>query len=349
MISLRRAPRSPIGLEIRSESVSLVQLAGRAGDLHVETAAAGSFETHDLSGSTREERLVQLISDLVLDHGFRGRRVVSCLGAGELFVQNVRLPQLPPDEIPHVVRFEAEERLPYPIIEAEIRHLMAGQVRQDAETRQEVILLATRRARVSEQLNLLEQAGLAPVAVDVEPCAVVRALARLPQPENVRTAYLNLGESATTVLFSDGHQILFLKYIHIGGQHLDQAVSKHLGMSMTEAARMRRIVNRAPALDADDEIHRSVIDAIRVPLDAITTEIELCLRYYKVTFRGKPLDRAVLCGSEATRWLEEFLTDRLGVACGVGDPFQTLGQIDQPEICREFPWQWSTAVGLALH
>ena len=49
----------------------------------------------------------------------------------------MRLPKLPAEEMDNVVRGEAEGRLPFPIAEGEIRHLLAGEVRQDAGIKQE--------------------------------------------------------------------------------------------------------------------------------------------------------------------------------------------------------------------
>ena len=101
-------------------------------------------------------------------------------------------------------------------------------------------------------------------------------------------------------------------------------------------------------MDAEDETHRSVIDAIRGPLEDIGSEIELCLRYYKVTFRGKPLDKIVVTGNEASPWLLEFLADRLATPCEIGNPFESLGGTAHMSIDRERPWKWTTAVGLSM-
>jgi type IV pilus assembly protein PilM len=167
---------------------------------------------------------------------------------------------------------------------------------------------------------------------------------RLPE----RRAYLNFGESAVTVVFAEGDEILFLKYIPGGGHQLDQAVARHLNLGLADAAQMRTSVTTAPELDATNELHRSVIDAVRGPLEATTAEIELCLRYYKVTFRGRPLERITLTGSEAGMWLAEFLTERLALHCDLGNAFERLSRWPTSASALERPWRWTTAVGLAL-
>ena len=39
----------------------------------------------------------------------------------------------------------------------------------------------------------------------------------------------------------------------------------------------------------------------------MSSEIELCLRYYKVTFRGQPLEKVLVAGNEASPWLAEYM------------------------------------------
>ena len=351
MIALNRNRQFPIGLHLESRSATLVQLMGSPGSLSAR-ATAHSELPYDENASPEEQDAVvaSTLRKLIADHHFKGRQVVSCLGSQELFVQNVRLPQLPPEEVEKVVRWEAEERLPYPVADAEIRHMSAGEVRQDADTKQEVILLACHRGVVDRHIGILEQAGLMPAAIDIEPSAVLRPLlaAKTDGSAPSRRAYLNLQEKSTTVIFAEGDQILFLKYIASGGHHLDLAVSRHLDLSPTEAARMRSVVTSSMTLDAEDEIHRSVIDAIRKPLESMSTEIELCFRYYKVTFRGKPLEKLVVTGEEASPWLLEFLSERLAVPCEMGNPFNALARWPTSASALERPWRWTTAMGLSL-
>jgi type IV pilus assembly protein PilM len=169
-----------------------------------------------------------------------------------------------------------------------------------------------------------------------------------PVAEGTRRAYLNLGEKATTVMFAENQRILFLKYVSIGGYHLDRAVANHLDLDLAQAARMRARVSSSQELDVEDEIHRSVIDSIRDPLEAIGSEIELCLRYDKVTFRGRGLEKMIITGDNASPWLIEYFAQRLGTPCEMGDPFGALAHRPTAPASLDRPWRWTTAMGLSL-
>jgi len=349
MIALRRNSMRPIGLHWGPRSVTMAQLAGPLDQLETHALARADLPCDDSTESAEHDHVIaETITKLLADHHFKGRRVVSCLGSEELFLQNVRLPQLPPEEVEKVVCWEAEERLPYPVSEAEIRHLLAGEVHQDANIKQEVILMACHQGVLKRHLGVLEQAGLTVEAIDVEPCAILRGTGGAESESAVRHACLHLGENATAVIFADGARILFLKYVNCGGTHLDQAVARHLDLSLAEAARMRMSVMMTPSLDTENEVHRSVIAAIRSPLETLSAEIELCLRYFKVTFRGKPLEKILVTGHEATPWLAEFLENNLRTSCELGNPFQLLAKWPTSPSVLERLGQWTTAIGLSL-
>ena len=353
MIAMKQPRLRPIGLELSPQSARLVQLAGRPDALSVHVMASASLP-HDenTSPEDRDRSISASLKRLLNDHPFKGRRAVSCLDSHELFMQNVRLPQLPDDELAKIIAIEAEERLPYAAADAEIRHLRAGPVRQESTVKDEVILLAHPRKAVDRHIRVLEQAGLVPLAIDVQPCAALRCLREADHEDSSqilrRRAYLNLSATATTIAFAEGDQILFLKDIGIGGNDLDQAVLRHLELDLPEAAGMRRSVMDAPRLDPDNEIHRSVVDAIREPLETMAAEIQLCLRYYKVTFRGKPIDKMVVAGCEGSQLLMEFLADRLSTPCELANPFAALAQQPTSQAQLAEPWQWTTAVGLSM-
>jgi type IV pilus assembly protein PilM len=352
MIALNRSCQHPIGLHLGPRLVRLMQLGQRSDARTIHAMAEAEIPSEESSApELRVRETSAIIRRLLADHGFHGRQVVSCVGAQDLFVQNVRMPQLPPEEITSVLKWEAAERLPYPVEEAELRHIFAGPLRQDGNQKQEVILLACHRGVIERHVELLEQSGLAPLAIDLDPCAILRALEPASPPEEFggRQAYLNFGEAATTVVFADRDQILFLKSIVGGGQNLDQAVAQHLELDPKEAVRMRAAVTSASTLNPADDVHRSVIDAIRAPLESVSAEVELCLRYYKVTFRGKPLDRIIVTGSEACPWLVEFLGDRLGTSCVLGNPLDSSKTLPGVSADLSRPCQWTTAFGLARH
>lgn len=350
MLTLTRTRLSPLGLHLGRHTATVVQLAGSAERLELRTTVQGRLPQVEGCSSDEADQLVaNALRRLIIDHRLGGRKVMTCLSADELFVETVRLPQLPPDEIAKIVPWEAAERLPYPLAEAEVRHLMAGEVRQDNVVKQEVILLASPREVIQRRLRVLELAGLTPIGIDVEPCAWLRCLHRAGRlAETSRMAYLFCGETTSTVMFAEGQRALFLKSFPIGGRLFDEAVAQSLAVDVETAASMRTDVFAAAALDGENEVHRSIIESLRPIFDSLVAELELCLRYYKVTFRGRPLDGLVLSGSEAAPWLAEYLGERVGVQTHTINPFDCLSRVPTSAKLNQCAGRWATAMGLAM-
>lgn len=341
---------TPIGVHVTRTGAAIAQLQERAGGLTVRALA--NVDLRDLEGKENEEwdlLAARRIGDALSSHNFSGRRGVSCLSGEDLTIQNLRLPQLPPEEIASAIELEAQERINASTDEYEIRYLKAGEVRQESQVKQEMILIGATHHEVHRQIRILEQAGLQAVAIELEPLSVLRChLKQLaPHSNTGSTAFVHIAEEGTTVLFSDGKQISFLKTIPTGSRLLDESVGKHLGVDVYEASRMRAALQSVEELDPHDEIHRSIIEGIRQPLESLCVETELCLRYYKVTYRNKPISEIVMSGGETCPWLGEYFHARLGLPCRLANPF--AGLKEQLRIShRERSGSWITSLGLAM-
>ena len=337
---------SPMGVDIGSRSVKLVQLSADRQRL-IDAARWDLPGGEAAGGELRGARLTEALRSVCEGRQFRGRDAVLCLGARELFVQNVRVPKAPPGEFEQIVRQEASGRIPFPVAEAEIRYLDAADVRQGDLTRREVIVLACHQPVLAELLSAVEDAGLRPVAVDVEPSALLRCYAaqfRRDEDKQQRSIYVHVGTGNTAVVIAQGSDALFIKYVEIGGRQFDEAVARHLTLDAEAAWSLRRHNGDRRADQQDPEVARGVGEAVRGVVERLTHEVSLCVRYHSVTFRGQPLARLVLCGGEATQSLLDALALKLNLKCELGEPLRSY----EPSRAAWRPSQWDVAAGLAL-
>ncbi|MEN6404965.1 MAG: pilus assembly protein PilM [Thermoguttaceae bacterium] len=337
---------SPIGVDIGSRSVKLLQFD--AARTRVHEAVRWDLPAEPATKpDVQDDRLIDAIRHAREDRRFRGREAVFCLSADNLFVQNIRVSPASGDELTKIVHFEAAGRLPFTSEEAEIRYLEADDVRQGDTLRREVILMACHQPAIQRLLAVAEASGLRPASIDVEPSAMLRCYHRQFRRDNDqqrRMMFVRFGASNTVVLVARGPNVMFVKYLDFGGRHFDEAISRHLKMTLPDAAALRRHNGDRRADQRDPEIERSIDESIRPALDKLTHELSLCLRYYSVTFRGQPLSKIVLGGGEATQPLADWFTARLDVPCELGDPMRPFDK--GPAGGRAT--QWDIAAGLAL-
>lgn len=336
----------PIGIDLGTRSIKMVQLSGD-GTKIVESVRwdLPSEPTDDLEVQCK--RWTQALIEAREGRRFRGNDAVVSLGSRELVVQNIRVAKPPTGDLEPLILKEIGERASFPVAETEIRYLEAADVRQGDGVRREVIVLGCKRVLLDRYLQVLTDAGLRPVAVDVEPQSLLRcynAQYRRDEDREARSIVVHVGHGSTAVVIAEGDQILFVKYIELGGKHFDEAVARHLKMDVSAAWALRRNNGDRRADQQDPEIARSVTESIRPIVDRLANEVSLCIRYHSVTFRGQALSRLVLGGGEATQNLVERLAGRIDLKCELGDPFRAYGPAQVPGRRS----QWDVALGMAM-
>jgi len=220
---------SPIGIDLGARSIKLVQFSGDRSRLvdasRVELPLLGEKPTAEEQAS----RLTAGLKKGLEGRAFKGRDVVLCLNDRQMFLQSVRVPKQSGPDLDRAVSQEAAGRVPFGVEDAEIRYLEAADVRQGDAVLREVVVFACQRAVLRQVLDVVEAARLCPVGVDVEPAALVRSYAaqfRRDDDRKARALLVHIGYLRTAAVIAQCDDLLFVKYIDIGGLHFDQAVAR---------------------------------------------------------------------------------------------------------------------------
>lgn len=330
-------------------------------------AACARLEMPGQAGLDPKQRRAQIVSalqEMARDHPFRGRRIISSLSSEELNIKNVRVPQMPEEELQSALEAEARERFDYEPGRDQLCFLDAGQVRAGTEMRNEIILLEVPGEKVEQHLSLLGDAGLTVEHIDAEPVALFRGMSRLLRrrmDEQAVSVVLDMGHSASRVVVARGRRIVFIKSIDIGGRKLTEAVARQLNLAYAEAAELRARMMQEGASPPDrtdesaphqrDSVEWTIHDAVRGEVEALTREVALCLRYCSVTFRGLRPERITITGGEAyDPALIRLLNEHMNVECVVGEPLRGIecSGADFGSDRRAPLSEWAVSAGLAL-
>lgn len=128
---------------------------------------------------------------------------------------------------------------------------MAGEVYQEQEAKQEVILMAAARDAVNQFLALASKARLDVVGMSVEPKVIVDCFAQIYRRKSdaeMTSCFVDLGCAGTRAIIARGTHILFARSIPMGGEHLTHATATALGISQQDAKLLRfQIASDQPA------------------------------------------------------------------------------------------------------
>jgi type IV pilus assembly protein PilM len=356
MFRLTRSQVLPIGVDLGSDSVKMLQLEAVDGGLSV-VAAARQAMPEDARTAGPDRRLAaaaDLVRQMLRQGGFVGRQVVLALPREMVHVKNLRMPPIPAAELSAAVDFEARNVFSFDTTAARIGYLSAGEVRQGSESRQEVIVLAATNEDLDGLVERFHNSGAIVASLDVEACALYRGIERFirrREDEQDVHVLVDIGVRQTLVVIGRGRDVSFVKTIDKGGEQLHEAVARKLGLSADEARTLRRRLAETPdAPGTRDPVRQAVFDATRGVVEDLGREIALCLRYYSVTFRGSRPSRMRLVGGEACDpVVVALLNAAVPMSVEAGRPLHSVNiSRMKPTDRRGNLSEWAVALGLAL-
>jgi len=340
----------PIGLDISARGIRAVQLRKKGDTFALVAKAEVSISPSD---SEDEERVFAILKDMFVGKVFAGRRVAVCVPDRALEIKNMRLPQMPEEELAQAALFEAQERFVTLRDGYSIRTIPAGLVGSDKSAQQELIVLAAAEEVVGNRLATLTKLGLTAARIEPTATALFRPyeqFLRRSSDGEASNVFVDIGEADARILISAGENIAFLKTCSIGGQRIDEALTKELVLSAHEATKLRVERLGSPSSQTESSENEGVVEAIKPVIEQLAKEVSLCLRYYSVTFRAERPDQVTIVGEAASPMVATLLSESLQVPVHVGKAFSACdceGVFDERELATGLP-QWTTALGLAM-
>ena len=370
-MALRKRVLLPIGIHLNLESVHMVQVEQAEGSLTLVSKASMVFppleneagdgngrwtDTAKIPPEVKENRYRQardFVRQRCSADGFRGKQAVINVPAEQLVIQQVRMAPMQPEELVSALPWELQGKLPFDPKQAVVRHIVAGTVSEDNQTKQDVIALAVPRGAVEKHIRAVEKLGLEIVGVGVEPCAmcypyIFAAGHAAAGPEGPGSLVLvHIGALATYVAIARGEETRFVKGVTLGVETVVQALADARKTSVAQARTTMSgwcAGTGSGGLISAEAVE--VYNQIRKPLGHFVDEIESCIRYYSSLARGAGIDRIVFLGPGARdRALVQVIGSHLSVPCEVGAPLRAASQA---EADGEAEPELAVALGLSL-
>lgn len=249
------APRAnAIGVDFGSDCLRLAQVQFNGTEHKLVAAASADVPQHiRQNAAARIQFFVETTRELLAQGNFRGREAILALPAASMFIQHLRVAKMNEEETKKSLPWEARGKLPIDPSQALLRHLIAGEVYQDQEPKNEVIVMAAAREFINGLLAAAAKAKLDVIGMNVEPKALVDCFTHVYRRKNeadVTSCYLDIGCVGTRAIIARGQQIFFARSIPVGGDHLSRAVAHAMRISLEEAKLLRiRLCAATSALD----------------------------------------------------------------------------------------------------
>jgi len=260
------ADKAVLGLDIGTSRIKFVEArGGRSGPVVFnigmgmtprDTIANGVIVDPDTLGAA--------VRQLLSEYGVRTRSVVSSVASqSSLVVRPIEVPRMSRDELKSTMQWEVDRHIPFAASEVvmSFEPLIAPEELPEDAQNMEVLLAVAQEDMIEAHVQTLMNAGLDPVALDVEPLSACRALIDIVGHEGAydqTIALLNIGANTTDLsIFRPGGLMSFTRPIPIAGDHVTNAIAEAMGYEFQEAERSkieegRLYIEGAPALSASN-------------------------------------------------------------------------------------------------
>ncbi|HEX2839589.1 MAG TPA: pilus assembly protein PilM [Phycisphaerales bacterium] len=337
----------------------------------------------------RMEFQLSALPKLVKKGGFKGKRAVCSIPAWQTTCKHLQFPRQDGVPLAQLVAAAIPQQLGVDPASLVYRFIEVSN-KEKSNNKVDVVLIAVERAVVDRLMETLVEAKLEPVGIQSEFMCTVRAfddIHRRLEDNKANTLYLDIGASTTKVMITHGRTLVFARMIDVGGRHLDAAIAKQMNVDEVTARQMRLALDAeteklfapaasaAPASAAEAEVDRRKDQAppgfteditkqptvavapaganLLEPLEIITDEVRLCLRYHASQFPGQKVDRIIFVGGESRhRGLTQHIARVLKLSAQIADPLARVARTGTESVLgidlKQPQPGWAVALGLCL-
>jgi len=289
----------------------------------------------------RDQLIANALEQFLARNNLAGAKVVIAAPGQSGFTRFVKLPPVEMKQVPEIVRFEAEQQIPFNIHEV----IWRWQDFKDPDSPDiEVGIFAMKRADVAEALDRFTEAGIAVDIVQMAPLALYNFMTFDGQTAaDGATLLVDVGADKTELVVADGPRV-WTRTIQLGGNNFTAALVKAFKLSFSKAEKFKRQA-------ATSKYAPQIFKAMQPVFAELVQEISRSIGYYTSLHRDSRFKRVIGLGNGfRLPGLQTFLERNLNIPVIRLDGYNELppsAVVNAPAF-TENVLSFAAAYGLAL-
>ncbi|MCH2171173.1 pilus assembly protein PilM [Myxococcota bacterium] len=341
-----------VGLDVGSTAVKAVQLStkGRGDDFELTHLGVAQLPPDAIvqGAFLNSSAIVDTIREAIDAGKIKNRNVAAAVSGHSVIVKKIRLAAMTREELENQIQWEAEQYIPFDVNEVNLDFQILGTDESSGEM--DVVLVAAKKDLIDDYVQVITEAGLKPVAIDVAAFAVENAFERNYETEaDEMVALVNVGAQVVNIIvFSQGVP-LFTRDIAAAGNQYTEEIQKTLSVGFQEAERIK--LGGGTGDDDRQMVPAEVERAMQSVTEMLVGEIGRSLDFFATTIAESRIKRALICGGGAnvSGFLRAF-QEHTGIEAQVLDPLHRMrpNSSFDSEFLEEMSPSLGVGVGLAL-
>jgi type IV pilus assembly protein PilM len=344
--------KSIIGLDIGSSSVKAVEISKKSRSKDFELTHLGVAplppEAIVQGAFLNSSAIVDAIREAVEKAKIKTKHVAAAVSGHSVIVKRVSLPAMTREELDEQIRWEAEQYIPFDVNEVNLDFQILDD--QGGEGQMDVLLVAAKKDLIDDYVQVIGEAGLMPVVVDVAAFAVENAYEANydVEPDQV-VALVNIGAQVVNINVIANGIPTFTRDITTAGNQYTEEIQKALSISFDEAERIKLGGRRGE--DSQEVVPKEVEQAMQGITETVIGEIGRSLDFYGATSAERRIEKVFLAGGSAkVAGFEAAFKERTGYDVAILNPLTRMVPSSkfEPEFLDEVAPALGVGVGLAL-
>jgi type IV pilus assembly protein PilM len=347
------------GLDISDLSLKIVKLEKKRGGFNLASFGEtpikpGLIKNGEIKKEKDLAKIIQKAISKIKGKKLKTKYVIASLPEEKAFLQVIQMPRLPEEDLKSAVIYEAENYIPLPIEEVYLDSQIVPPVYNHLD-HQDVLIAALPKKTVDSYINCLKEAGLKPLALEIESLSIARALIKNEMTTSP-VLIIDLGATRTGFCIFSGHSLRFTFSIPVSSQKLTEAISRSLKIDLSKAEKLKL---KYGLEKRKTKKGGQIFEALIPPLIDLTEQIKRYLDYYRshtshehLPPNSKMVEKVFLCGGGANlKGLVDFFSEGLNLPVELGNPWINIlpeGQKKVPELPLQKSLIFTSALGLAL-
>lgn len=307
------------GLDIGTTAVRLVELTGSGQTKSLSRYAYTPIDPKISMSDSKadQQKLAQVIKDLVLQSKVTTRNVAVGIPSGRVFTTVVDLERLTPAELSKSIRLQADSLIPTPLASSKLDWALLGDSPAD-KTKVEVLISSVSNDVTENRLDMLESIGLNVIAFEPDNLALARAV--LPPEITLPQMAIDVGSRSTDLIISINGAPRLARSIPTGTDAIIRAAMQNLNIDEKQAEQFVFKFGMSK-----DKLEGQIFQAIIGSIELLTTEIEKSIKFVASRYPEAKLDRVVVTGGASA--LPEFplyLANKFSINVEIGNAWRNV-------------------------
>lgn len=326
---------------------------GRGGALTLLKFGVAELGLDPNKEEERAKFITPTLSKLFKDNGVKGGQILLSISGQSVFMRFVKLPPVDPAQVEQVVRFEAQQNVPFPIEEVTWDYQMMP-ARSAGSSEAEAVIVAIKKEVLEAEVEAVEKTGLKIRQVDVAPFALLNAFRYSEVQTDECTLIIDMGARSTNLVFVEKNSF-WIRNVPIAGNQISQSICNEMQEPFVSAEMLKKgkgfVSLGGVYADPDDADAARISKLIRSTMTRLHVDINRSIAYYRTTLSGAPPKRVFLTGgSSQLPYLDLFIADKLSLPVAYFNPLRNVSlspALNMPQVQQNSCYA-AELVGLAL-